>query len=146
MLHTLQIKPEHVGVHPRNRDGCGVNGADVHRLVAAIYEIGWDSAQTASAACTDASGDDWSYNEKVMRASDGRLPPMQGMKFVSLACSHTNQGLRAIKAAVDTENTNMTLDGKKFSFSKLQEEDAKCAAAVQDGLQWTARALYIGNR
>lgn len=49
MAHVAKINPRQVGVHPDNRDGYGVNQADVHELGSEIFRMGWSWDQTTQA-------------------------------------------------------------------------------------------------
>ena len=42
IAYKMRILPGMVGVHKSNRDGILVNGHDVHFLLSALYDIGFD--------------------------------------------------------------------------------------------------------
>ena len=50
MVTTMKLPPLAVGVHPSNRDGCGVNPRDVHELIDNITAVGWVDAKVAGVA------------------------------------------------------------------------------------------------
>ena len=50
MVTTMKLPPLAVGVHPSNRDGCGVNPRDVHELINNITAVGWVDAKVAGIA------------------------------------------------------------------------------------------------
>jgi hypothetical protein len=54
----MEILPQKlVGVHYENRNVCGVNAPEIHRLGADIVCMGWSSAATSHAGCAeDTSG------------------------------------------------------------------------------------------
>ena len=51
LCDTMRIVPRLVGVHYLNRDGYGLNAADVHLLLDDIFDIGWDYEEVRAVCC-----------------------------------------------------------------------------------------------
>ena len=41
LVTSMRLLPSAVGVHPKNRDGTGLNSADVHTLLSNLLEVGF---------------------------------------------------------------------------------------------------------
>ena len=58
------------------------------------------------------------------------------LKFVSLACSLTNLGLRLIACRCASSNEKLG-DGEFYSVEVIRKHDTAYAIAVEEGLTWT---------
>ena len=48
LVTSMRLLPSAVGVHPKNRDGAGLNSADVHTLLSNLLEVGFVAERTRS--------------------------------------------------------------------------------------------------
>jgi hypothetical protein len=146
IAYQLQIKSRHVGTHPCNRDGYGINAHDVHDLVENIFAIGWDSQEVKAVCCELESNDTATktWNVELASNSGGLLAPVvpDALKFVSLWGGHTNQGLRAIEAGIPHSNPDMT-DGGKLSVEKIKLQDPLYADAICNGVKWLVIPAFV---
>ena len=86
---NAQVPPEFVGVHPLNRSGLGVSGADAHHHGGQILQAGfsWRKASDATAVeCPPAPFHLQSVteNEKYSKLSNGLIPQLSQLKLLSL--------------------------------------------------------------
>jgi hypothetical protein len=101
------------------------------------------------ATCVELSSEDsWieKKNMELAAATGLALVEPGSLKFASLACSHTNAGLRAINARLPSQCRLLSEDGH-LSIEKLQRCDEKMARACTHGLPWrvlkaTVRVQY----
>ena len=144
-----RIAPREVGVDPENRDGYGVNGADVHALGHDIAHLGWDWAEVKGAVCVEeapASGHIRSFNEALATKSPDLAPvEPETLRYGSVASSHTNMFLRAVAAGVASEDPYCSRDGR-LSLDKLRERDGEFAKAVEFGLTWLVLSHKVRHR
>ena len=96
---TAQIAPEMVGVHHSNRSGASVDPLGAQMLGSDILRDGWSWGKANSGAlCVEApphqfSKTDTDFNMRLVSLSQGTLPPLQAMQFLSLGGGHTNSFL-----------------------------------------------------
>ena len=107
LTYTRRIDPEQIGFDPCNRDTTGGNYMDVHALISDIKVVGWSDAATKDAACVEISPGD-TVIEASNRLITESVPLMSvapgALRYSSVSCSHTNAGLRAIKASCTTSS------------------------------------------
>ena len=143
MAWEMRLPPRMVGVHPENRDGCGVLPAEVHALGARIVRLGWSDAATADANFVEDDGRSAVFTEHLCDTSPllGRVERGE-IKYGSLACSHTNQFLVAAILGVSSAETSLCVD-KRMSASKLGGADPKLADAFERGITWTVLKSFV---
>ncbi|CAK9026065.1 Uncharacterized protein SCF082_LOCUS17338 [Durusdinium trenchii] len=97
MVTTMKLPPLAVGVHPSNRDGCGVNPSDVHELIDNISGVGWVDSKVNGIA-VEVEDSHRNFNQQICLAAAGALGTVDSMalKAVTLCGSHTNYALRLI--------------------------------------------------
>jgi hypothetical protein len=80
--YNMRVPIELVGCHLHNRDGTGVNPADVHRLVKVILDAGWsDSAVEAVYVELDSSDTTVAdFNRQLVAKAAGKLAPVGHIK------------------------------------------------------------------
>lgn len=128
-----------VGFDPANRHGAGGNANEVLLLASDIAAAGWSWELCRHAVCIEAEpGSDAlaAFNQRFGVAAG--LAPVEpdSLRFGSLACGHTNMGLRAIAAGVASDCPLLS-EGGRLSIDKLQKCDKEYAKAVNQGLHWT---------
>ena len=138
LVYRMQIHPLQVGFHPANRDGLGGTVQGVLSLAHDIAFVGWSWAEVAHALCVEVAVGDASVESFNRTLCDGcGLAPvgMNTIRFGSLSCGHTNMGLRAIAAAVPSDDELLSENGR-LSVERLAKRDPEYAKAVQGGLRW----------
>ena len=107
LAYTRRIDPEQIGFDPCNRDTTGGNYMDVHALISDIKVVGWSDAATKHAVCVEIPPGDTAI-EAFNRLITESVPLMSvapgALRYSSVSCSHTNAGLRAIKASCTTSS------------------------------------------
>jgi len=137
-VYEMVLNPRQVGVDPCNRDSAGCNVEEVSLLMADIAFMGWSWDLCAHAQCVEIIPGDTEVEEFNRRLAAGvNLAPVEpnSILFGSLACGHTNLGLRAIQARIASEHPLLSRDGK-LCVEKVQEKDAEMAKAVETGIKW----------
>ena len=138
-MRVMTIHPDQVGIDPCNRAGEGVNAMEVGLLAADIAAFGWCWDETAHAICVEvAPGDSTveSFNMDLVRGAEGLAPVREGtIKFGSLACGHTNYGLRAIGAGAVNDCPLLSRDGV-YDVELVSARDPAFGKAVREGLKW----------
>ena len=153
MQVRVRIPPKNLGFDPSNRNSTGGQIMEIHLLVEDIAFVGFSWQACAHAiCCTLAPGDTAceEFNRKYF--TDETLAPITPGQFLfgTLACGHTNAGLRCIEAGTPTATTLIATDGR-FDLGRLQHRDQKYADAVHSGLFWkvishNVRALPYGSK
>jgi len=103
MMYDKTIRPQEVGFDPLNRNGEGGNALEVHTLTQDIAFLGFAWSETAHACCIEeAPGQKYieDFNRALCSGTDLAPVPVNSIHYGSLACGHTNQGLRAIAAGL----------------------------------------------
>ena len=132
-----RIRPSQVGVDPSNRDGVGVNAADVHSLGADILAMGFSWKQVASAVCIEeapGATDICDFNKMLSHGCDS-LPNsgLDHVRFGSVACSHTNMFLRCVAAGVESSHEELC-EGGRLCLEKIARRDPEFGRAVREGV------------
>ena len=138
LAYLLQIPPSLVGIHPGNRSGWGCSGTDMQKLGHDIVVIGWSNAETLSAICFEdlPDGRGAKFTEGLQKQSE-QLPQQseQSIRFVALACTHTNQFLLAVQQGVRCSLPVIGENGH-MSKAKILEKCPRMADPLEKGLQW----------
>ena len=133
-----QLAPECVGVHPDNRDGCGVSGLRVQLLGHDIVEGGWATDETRSATAFEDLPDGRGALFTVRQQEESELLPRQiqaDIRYLALACTHTNALLNAIKQGVPCDDPMLSVDGK-MSESKILERCPSMKEPLEKGMDF----------
>ena len=143
LVYEAQLSPDVVGVHRCNRWGAGVKPADVHAKISKIIGMGFSLQATREAMCTEmppgVEGEEQLHFNKVMVShANGLLAPIKpdSLEYLSVACSHTNQALRAVKAGCNTEMTDKFVDQGRLSKQLAEHMDKNFGLAMEKGLVW----------
>ena len=140
----MEINPRQVGFDRGNRDGVALNVGDVFDLLHDIFEVGWSWDECDHACCVEADPRDAELFNKALTEDTGLAPIEEdSLRFTSLACGHTNAGLRAVLAAVPSDDPLLSLDGR-LSLQKIEEKDSEMASAVRNGLRWRVYKTMCG--
>ena len=114
------------GPHNDNRWGAGLDALDVHTLLQKILRTGWSQPQTSGALAFEiAKGKrfdkQWEFQEKVFRRSGGMIARVlkQNLRFLTLACSHTIAGVRAVKHECKTPLSDYADSEGRLSKAKV---------------------------
>ena len=145
LLKHMTLCPSLVGVDPHNRGSEGVNPFEVALLAAEIGEVGWSWAECKHATCIAQQPGAVDIEVFNMRLAEGQaLAPVEvgEIAFGSIACSHTNQVLRAIRAELPAQDQHLS-DGQRFCRTRLEERDAQYARAVREGLPWKVYSWQV---
>ena len=139
IAYKIRIKPEHVGVHAKNRDGYGINVVDIHELIVDIFHVGWDWDEVR-AVCSDKDPMDEEsilINKKLGEEHPTLWPqiPLASLHYFSLGASHTNGVLIIAGAGMPNQEDSITVDGK-ICVRKISLKDADYAEAINEGLTW----------
>ncbi|CAJ1388142.1 unnamed protein product [Effrenium voratum] len=145
LTYQQRIQSRHVVRHPRNRDGYGCSGNDVHSLLHGILAVGWNDA-CVKPLCVESSGDAEveRYNLKMVEDAGGLLAPVEvgGWRYATLSASHTNQVLRLISYGwhhehiEDGECPDVTVGGRILG-EQLGKVGPLFYKAAQEGIVWT---------
>ena len=140
-ITVKQIRPMLVGIHRQNRGSQIGSSRGVPDLMGKIAELNWNNDMCSHAICVElAPGDRTDENEFRRWCEDACLdfPEVEpgSLKFVSLACSHTNCGLRLIVCRCASSNEKLG-DGRYYSIDVIRKHDKAYALAAEEGLTWT---------
>ena len=140
--------PMKVGIHRLNRGGVIGASMEVELLMDEIAELFWNNEAAAHALCVEIAPGDTS-DENAFRewceAAEVDLPPVlpNSLEGSSLACGHTNCGLRAIDSKCESANPKLG-DGSNYDVEVIRKRDQPFAEAVEEGLLWTVvRAVVL---
>lgn len=115
--------------------GCA---GEVHLLASDIAFVGFSWDAVRHAICCEAVPGSTELEDFNRRLCEGvALAPVvkDTIRFGSLACGHTNMGLRAIAAGAPS-TCPLLSEGGRFSLAKLERLDKEFAKAVNKGLRW----------
>ena len=145
---SMRLVPGVVGVHPRNRDGAGINSADVHDLLQSVMEVGFLQSRVHAVAIEVASDSERQWNQRLVDSCSGRLGVMQSdrLRALSLCASHTNFMLRIVAdAAAHDGDSSITVDGK-LDIDLVTKKDQALGEHVRLGLTWEVLAASVGQQ
>jgi hypothetical protein len=138
LAHRQTLPPGVVGIHPANRDGHGVSATEVHALGVDITAMGWSPDACSHAVCieADTEGAIIDFTMKVKNESEGLAScTASEIAYGSLSCSHTNQFLCCVIAAIPSQHESLCSDGR-MSKAMLSDKDQGLSKALVDGLSW----------
>ncbi len=107
LLYEMDIHCRQVGFDPSNRDATGGNAQEAHLLASDIALVGFSFRETSHAICIEVEPGDKTVEEfnRIM-SNNVDLAPVEpdSIRFGSLACGHTNYGLRCMAASVPSSD------------------------------------------
>ena len=150
LVTSMRLLPSAVGVHPKNRDGTGLNSADVHTLLSNLLEVGVVAERTHCVAIEPANEQELDWNHQLVGSCQGLLGFMkpQTLKALSLCGSHTNFALRIIADGAPhegPESQKVTVGGR-LDVGLVAKVDAALAEHVRQGLNWEVLSSSVGLR
>ena len=136
-----KIHPMKVGIHHLNRGGVIGASLEVVKLMDNICELSWNDDECSHALCVEIKkGDRFGEDEFRKWCEDASVdfPPVEAgsLEAVSLACSHTNCGLRAVVSKCSSSNEKLG-DGTNYDVDTIRKRDRAFAEAAEGGLMWT---------
>ncbi|CAE7026703.1 unnamed protein product [Symbiodinium sp. CCMP2592] len=138
------LRPGQVLVHPSNRPGLGLNGAQVHKTGAQVQSVGFSSMELKRSVCMEISTDRavsqkaFSFNKRQVDMNAGLLAEVRGdERYMSLACSHFTAFCRACIAACPSDQETVSDNGKLT----LQRLSTDFRQAVDNGELELAMAM-----
>ena len=138
LSYRMKIPPQQLGTHPKNRNGYGVSGPEVHQLGWDIFSVGFSASATSHAVCIEDNQHRAieRYNMAMCTADEKLSQPKDGqVRYGTLSCGHTNQWLNCILAEVPTDITSLQDDRGRISASKLSS-DTQLSEALKSGIEW----------
>ena len=138
---SSQVAPEFVGIHPSNRSKLGVGGSEAHHHGAQILQAGFSWARAADAACFECppgekGAEAKSCNDRLVALSQGLIPPLAQIKYLSVGGGHTNTFLRAVKAGCPTVVPRLGDETGRLNAEQLTAGRSTFKDAVEGGLKW----------
>ncbi|CAE7453961.1 unnamed protein product, partial [Symbiodinium sp. CCMP2456] len=151
LMYTQKVSSTFIGVHPSNRDGCGVSTKHVHDLLADLVSLGWSQSEFKG-LCVEVSDSErssvYQWNKELVDNSDGQLPDFPSeahVKYATIGGSHTNQVLRCFLSKVPSSAVGVT-DGARLSLNRLQELDRDFWTACTEGATWRVISGIVPER
>jgi len=146
LMTTGRLPPGQVGIDQENRGQLGGSFNDVHLLADDIVRLGFSWPKTAHASAAEITPGDRSeevFNQELAATwttddpEVARLAPVPdgSLTHTSVACTHTNAGLRCAPARVPCNLPYISRDGF-MDLSKIRERDPVYAEAAEGGLRW----------
>ena len=135
-----QVPPEMVGVHPGNRCGLGVGGAESHQHGAQILSAGFSTRKAADATAIEVG--EWNrdggvaFNKSLSDISKEYIPPLSDCRLLSIGGSHTNTFLRAVKSGATSAVAALADEHGKLNFEALSLNRKSFKEACVSGLTW----------
>jgi len=85
------------------------------------------------------------FNRALSNGIDLAPVPENSIHYGSLACGHTNAGLRAVAAGLGS-SCPLSSEGGVYSLSKIRHRDADFGEAVEKGLRWQVLRWEVRER
>ena len=143
-FYKVTVHCRHVGCHPENRDGSGVNAIDVHGLLDDLIAAGFvlDRVQAIGVEVSDEKELQW--NQAMVDGTAGQLGTMDStqLKVLSLSGSHTNFVMRLMDQQAEHESEIVSTNGR-LSKELLARHDQAFHKAVTEGYQWRVLSKYV---
>jgi hypothetical protein len=138
------MRCDFVGVHPCNRGGLGLQGAEVHQLGLAHCSAGysWDMASRGATAVQSPPAPEDAeaaqFNQLMVDLDDGRwFPAVTQLALLSIGGGHSNAFLRAIKGGCPTPHSELADSDGVLDAGHLATTRPGLAKALEQGLEWT---------
>ena len=141
----MRIPPRLVGVHPKNRNGCGVSAVEVHAHWGKIVFMGYTTVGQNPVCIEDDDSKSIALftNELQQKTAGLGVVDIDTIKYGSLSNSHTNQFLVALDLEVESDEPLLTVEGR-MNKSKVSV-DKKLMDAVENGLTWLVLSSSVAK-
>ena len=135
------MPPDVVGVDPKNRSKLGVGGSESHIHGHAILKAGWSWKKSSDATCSQVPPEPWleefkEYNDGLVNVSNGFVPQLKTLQFVSCGGSHTNTFLRAVRTNCPTPVKELQDSAGNLDKAALCANRPEFKQAVEEGMHW----------
>ena len=144
ILYKQRLPVWEVMVHPRNREGLGLNTFDVHKVLATIKRIGADPAAVHRATAFEMAPEgperqaQVAFNSTLVERSGGFLAALRGSERVlSVACSHFTAGCRASANNCESPEESLQDANGRINLEQLLGDDIAFEDLIKNGWEWT---------
>eukprot|EP00959_Pyramimonas_sp_CCMP1952_P468864 9493952-Pyramimonas_sp.AAC.1 len=150
-VETLAVK--HIGVHPKNRHGLGLDIQTVQSVLKDITTHGWSDIEVAGARAFEKSENpdirkvQCEFQDFLYNTSDGYLAAMahEDLRILTVASSHTVAGARCVKAAAKSDNEELTTNGR-LVVDKIMAKSPAYKRPLEHGVQFTTIRWQVEER
>ena len=144
-FYKLKIHSRHVGCHPQNRDGSGINSVDVHELLDDVLTTGFVLDRVNAVGVEVSSDNELQWNERLVKSANGALGTMDTsqLKVLSLSGSHTNFVRRILDQEAAHNTSEMVTSNGQLSKEMLKRVDPNFHQAVEEGYEWKVLAKAV---
>ena len=113
-FYKVTVHCRHVGCHPENRDGSGVNAIDVHGLLDDLIGAGFVLERVQAIGVEVSNEKELQWNQAMVDGTAGQLGTMDStqLKVLSLSGSHTNFVMRLMDQQAELENEIVSTNGR----------------------------------
>ena len=137
----VQIPPDCVAVHEKNRSGFGLSATNMNIHAENIINEGfsWKKASDVCAIRVSEKSEKgaWAFNMMLVEHSQGLLPPLRLLRARSIGGTNTNGALRAFKARSITNSTKHKDELGRWNTPMLFSKDVNLNNASEKGLKWS---------
>ena len=141
LMYKVKLHTSAVMVHPKNRNGLGLNPYEAHRNLLTIHRIGADRNQLKYAYAFEKLGgkpgeEQMLFNSKLVAASNGLLAKLDGGERVcSVGCGHTAALCRAANGQCKSLSPALADDNGNLDANRLKK-DPELKLMLEDGWEW----------
>ena len=136
LLEKQFLNCRSIGKDPANRD---IVEEEVAALPADIAMVGFHAKHCEHAVCAEDLPGEWTvekHNEEIVKGSKVLAPVEKNtIKYGSLACSHSNQSMRAIVAGMPCTDEKLSVDGV-YSLERMKVTCPAHHEAIVKGMLW----------
>ena len=90
----------------------------------------------AASSMSHGDADAVSFNQNLVDLSDGAIPPLTALRYLSVGGGHTNSFLRAVIAGCKTSVASLQDDSGRLNGDKLSAGRSAFQTALTEGLTW----------
>ena len=141
MSYVVHVRPPHMGIHPSNRGGKEMLGADMHKKGSKIVNVGFTFklCSTDRAIAFENSPDTNHCETYTIKSTKGNSMFYQytpnTVRGGSVGCGHLNQFLAAVRCEATTNEPSLQVPGKTIMDKhRITSGNRDLANAVEHGL------------